>query len=147
MSILNLNNYFNEIKDINYALTKIDVPYNPKEFPNKYAVGKDLDILVSANDYNKIKTITIKYFKQYPLFTFKIIETNNNFRLRLEVKNKLHYQIDITVNNALIIGRVEKDNYYILSLENEKIVRLNEFKKNPHKKHHKIWLIKNNIIL
>ena len=143
MSVLNLNNYFNEIKDINYGLTKIDVPYNPKEFPNKYAVGKDLDILVSANDYNKIKTITIKYFKQYHLFTFKIIETNNNFRLRLEVKNKLHYQIDITINNSLIIGRVEKDNYYILSLENEKKVRLNEIKKNPHKKHHKDWLLGN----
>ena len=147
MSVLNLNNYFNEIKDINYALTKIDVPYNPKEFPNKYAVGKDLDILVSAKDYNKIKTITIKYFKQYSLFTFKIIETNNNIKLRLEEKNKLHYLIDIIVNNSLIIGRVEKDNYYILSLENEKKVRLNVIKKNPHKKYHKIWLIKNNIII
>ena len=142
-NILNLNNYFDEIKDINYALTKIDVAYNPKEFPNKYAVGKDLDILVSAKDYNEIKTITIKYFKQYPLFKCIIIETNNNFKLRLNEKNKLHYQIDITVNNSLIIDRVEKDNYYILSLETEKKVRLYEIKKNPHKKHHKYWLLDN----
>ena len=140
MNILNLNNFFYEIKDIHYALTKIDVPYNPKEFPNKYAVGKDLDILVSTNDYDTIKTITIKYFKQYDQFIFKIIEKENNLRLRMEKNSKLHYQIDITINNSLIVNRVKKDNYYILSLENEKIIRLNEIKNNPNKKHHKEWI-------
>ena len=61
----------------------------------------------------------------------------------MEENTKLHFQIDITVNNNLIINRVKNDNYYILSLENEKKVRQFELKKNPHKKHHKEWLNKN----
>ena len=135
MYIIDLNNFLIEIIDINYALTKIDVPYNPKDFPNTYAIGKDLDIFVSQNDYKEIKKITSKYFKQYnKQFNIKIIEKDNNFRLRMEENNKLHYQIDITINDKLIQNRVKKKNYYILSLENEKIVRLFEYKKNPKKK-------------
>ena len=58
----------------------------------------------------------------------------------MEESNKLHYQIDITINDKLIKNRVGKDNYYILALEDEKIVRSNELNKHPHKKHHKEWL-------
>ena len=140
MSILNLNNYFIKIKDIKYALTKIDVPYNPKTFPFEYAIGKDLDIFVASEHYENIKTITNEYFCKYTQFKIKIIEKNNYFRLRMEENNKLHFQIDITIDDSLILYRVKKDNYYILSLENEKIVRLNEIKKNPNKKHHKEWI-------
>ncbi|MBM08549.1 MAG: hypothetical protein CMF69_03095 [Magnetovibrio sp.] len=148
MYIIDLNNFLIEIIDINYALTKIDVPYNPKDFPNTYAIGKDLDIFVSQNDYKEIKKITSKYFKQYnKQFNIKIIEKDNNFRLRMEENNKLHYQIDITINDKLIQNRVKKKNYYILSLENEKIVRLFEYKKNPKKKHHKKWLINNKMLI
>ena len=148
MYIIDLNNFLIEIIDINYALTKTDVPYNPKDFPNTYAIGKDLDIFVSQNDYKEIKKITSKYFKQYnKQFNIKIIEKDNNFRLRMEENNKLHYQIDITINDKLIQNRVKKKNYYILSLENEKIVRLFEYKKNPKKKHHKKWLINNKMLI
>ena len=112
MYIIDLNNFLIEIIDINYALTKIDVPYNPKDFPNTYAIGKDLDIFVSQNDYKEIKKITSKYFKQYnKQFNIKIIEKDNNFRLRMEENNKLHYQIDITINDKLIQNRVKKKNY------------------------------------
>ena len=142
---VNVNEYLNKINNINYALTKLDVPYNPKNFPFEYAIGKDLDMFVSQNDYKEIKKITIKYFKQYnKQFNIKIIEKNNNWRLRMEVNNKLHFQIDITINNKLIKNRIKKDNYYILSLENERIVREEEVRKNPTKKHHREWL--NNII-
>ena len=136
--MINVNEYLNKINNINYALTKLDVPYNPKNFPFEYAIGKDLDMFVSQNDYKEIKKITIKYFKQYnKQFNIKIIEKNNNFGLRMEVNNKLHYLIDICINDKLIQNRVKKDNYYMLSLENEKIVRLLAYNKNPKKKYHK----------
>ena len=64
----------------------------------------------------------------------------------MEKNNKLHFQIDITIDDSLILCKVKKDNYYILSLKNEKIVRLNEIKKNPHKIHHKEWLINHNFL-
>ena len=146
MYILDIENYINIIVNINYALTKMDVPYMPQKFPHLYPIGKDLDIVVSQTDYEKIKELTIKYFKQYnKRFNIKIVEKNNNFRLRMEENNKLHYQIDITTNNELIQNRVKKDNYYTLSLENEIIVRQKEVKKNPHKKHHIEWLSNNKL--
>lgn len=145
-NIINLNNYLNVISKMNYAITKTDVPYNPKTFPFEYAIGKDLDIYVSSDDFTQICDITNIYFTDYIDFVIKIIKKRNNFRLRIEQNNKLHFQIDITVNNSLIINRIKKSNYYILSLENEKKVRLNEIKKNPNKKYHKEWLIKNKFL-
>ena len=139
-----IRSFLNRIKSINYALTKIDVPYNPDNFPDSYAIGRDLDIYVSKLDYDNIKMITKRYFNQYIRFKIKIIEKNSNFKLRLKKKNsKLYYQIDITVDDNLVKDRVIKDNYYILSLENETKVRLNEIKEHPNKIHHKIWLDKN----
>ena len=64
----------------------------------------------------------------------------------MEENNKLHFQIDITINNELIENREKKNGYYTLSLENEKKVRLFEYNKNPHKKHHKEWLINHNFL-
>ena len=72
MYLINIINYFTKINEINYALTKIDVPYNPPDFPNSYAIGKDLDIYVSSNDYKKIKKITIFYFNQYKNLILKL---------------------------------------------------------------------------
>ena len=40
MFILDLNEYINKIKIFDYALTKIDVPYNPEKFPNEYALRR-----------------------------------------------------------------------------------------------------------
>lgn len=143
---VNVNDYLNIISNIDYALAKIDVPYNPKTFPFEYAIGKDLDIYVSSNDFVKICNITKLYFTKYKVFVIKIIKNDNNFKLRIIKDSKLHFQIDITVDNSLIINRIKKSNYYILSFENEKKVRLNEIKKNPNKVHHKEWLIKHNFI-
>ena len=147
MFILDLNNYLNSILKFNYALTKLDVPYNPKNFPVKYAIGKDLDIYVSSDDFEKLRDFTHKYFIKYNIFECKILKKKNNWRLRMEVNNKLHFQIDITVNNELIKNKVKKNNYYILSLENERIVREEEVKKYPNKVHHKIWLITNKFLI
>jgi hypothetical protein len=138
--------YLDAIKDIDYAISKYDVPYMPKKFPLEYPIGKDMDILVSQLDFKKIIDITINFFNLYKSkFTIKIIKGINNFKLRLENNNKLHYQIDITVNNNLIKNKTTKLNFYILSLENELIVRTNEVKKNPKKLHHKVWITNYNL--
>jgi hypothetical protein len=139
--MLDINIFLDAIKDIDYAISKYDVPYMPKNFPQEYPIGKDLDILVSQKDFDKIIDITTKYFNAYKSkFSIKIIKKINNFKLRLENNNKLHYQIDITVNNNLIKNKTSKMNFYVLSLDNELIVRTNEVKKNPNKLHHKLWI-------
>ena len=147
MHTLNLPMFFDKIFNIDYAITKIDVPYNPKDFPSEYAIGKDLDIFVSYRDFQELKSVTIEYFKQYyNQFEIKLLSNANNFRLRMEQGNHLHYQIDITQNDTIIKDKLKKSNYYILSLENESKIRKNELIKNPHKKHHRDWLVKNNYL-
>ena len=79
-----------------------------KKFPKHYAICKDLDMLASSTDYPKIKYLANNYFKQYGKhFQIEILEEDNNFRLRMEENNKLHYQIDITINNELIENKKE----------------------------------------
>tara|TARA_Y100000992_G_C20928746_1_gene333427 strand:+ start:102 stop:542 length:441 start_codon:yes stop_codon:yes gene_type:complete len=144
--MINLSKYLDEILNINYAISKFDVPYMPINFPEKYPIGKDLDILVSSNDFKEIQEITTKYFMKYSgQFITKIMkEGNDRFFLRIMNKNyNLHYMIDITINDKLIQNRVKKYNYFILSLENEKKVRLMEVRENPNKLYHREWLIKN----
>lgn len=142
--MINLKQYFYLIQNINYGLTKIDVPYMSNNFPEDYPIGKDLDIFVSNEDYDNLIELTKIYFKQYEK-EFKILEikNKNNYRLRLEEKKKLHYQIDITKEFDNILNNKEKkENFFKLSLENEKKIRLIEIKKNPKKKHHIDWLKK-----
>lgn len=143
--MLKINQYLEIINKYNYALTKTDVPYMPNDFPNNYPIGKDMDIFVSSNDYNNIIKITKEYFNKYKQYNIKIINQNNNCRLRMEENNKLHYLIDITINDDFIKNKVKVNNYYILSLENEIKVRQMEYNKNSNKKYHKEWL-QNNII-
>jgi len=145
--MINLKKYIDKISILNYAIAKYDVPYNPKEFPDKYAIGKDLDIYVCIKHYNDIKNVTKKYFSNYErIYNIKIIEKKNNYRLRMEKNNKLHFQIDITSNSIMINDRQKIKNFYVLSKKNEIYVRKKEIVKNPHKIHHKKWLIKNNIL-
>jgi len=146
MFILDLNEYIRQIKNFDYAFTKIDVPYNPENFPSEYAIGKDLDIFVSQKDFEKINFFTAKYFSKYKMFNLKILTKQNNYRLRMEKNKKLHFQIDITCNDEMIKEKIEKNNYFILSFNNEKKIRLMELMKNPNKTHHRNWLVKNKVI-
>ena len=146
MLILDLNEYIKQIKNFDYAFTKIDVPYNPENFPSEYAIGKDLDIFVSQKDFEKINFFTAKYFSKYKIFDLRILRRKNNYRLRMEKNKKLHFQIDITCNDEMIKEKIEKNNYFILSFNNEKKIRLMELCKNPNKRHHRDWLIKNKVI-
>jgi len=139
--MLNIKEYIDLIYDYNYALTKIDVPYNPTTFPFEYAIGKDLDMFVSEDCFEKIQETTLNFFKQYTCFQFRIIKNAKNFRLRMEQNGVLHYQIDITMNDQMIQNKEYRNHYYILSLNNEMKVRLNEIRQNPGKLHHRDWII------
>lgn len=145
--MIDLNQYLNSIRDLSYAIAKTDVPYNPKTFPDNYAIGKDLDIFISSNDFEILKNITIDFCNIYKNnFKILIIDNNNNFKARLlEKKNKLHYLFDITKDDVIIKNRTLLKNFYILSLDNEIIIRKEGYKKNPNKIYHKEWLLKNNV--
>mgnify|MGYP000096957609 CR=1 FL=1 len=148
--MLNILNFLKSIEKLNYAICKLDVPYMPKNFPIEYPIGKDIDILTSERDFEKIKRRIKEYgYKYKNKFKIKEIEEKKKYKLRFIHNNKLHYQIDCEINNVLIKNRIEmyKDNlkYYSTSFENERKIRLLEVKKYPKKKHHREWLNKYNI--
>lgn len=147
--MLKVKEYLVLLNDYDYALTKVDVPYMPIDFPNTYPVGKDMDMYVSKKDYAYVKTLTHTFIienKYDKLFTLKIVTGHDNTRFRLERNGKLHYQIDITIDNeGLLENKVCGDNYHMLSLENEIKIRKCEVLKYPHKKHHLEWLNLNNV--
>ena len=142
--MLNIKEYLSLLRDYDYALTKVDVPYMPKDFPNTYPIGKDMDMYVSKRDYANVKTLTHTFImenKYDTLFTLKIVTGHDNTRFRLERNGKLHYQIDITIDTeSLLENKVCGEHYHMLSLKSEMIVRKQEVLKHPHKKHHLIWI-------
>ena len=144
--MINLKDFFSNIINLDYAIVKFDTPYMPKDFPNSYPVGKDLDLFVNINDFKLLINITNKFINKYKnIFDIRIISNKNNIRFRLENKNKLHYQIDITIDNENFLeNKILINNiFYILSIENETKIRKKEYQKNPNKIHHLEWLKKN----
>lgn len=131
--MINLRLYLDKISDFNYVIIKYDVPYQTKDFPDTYPIGKDLDILTT--DFDKLVKFTTNFIKWT-----KIIKKENNVRFRLDGltsvnrKNKLHYQIDITFDINYPYYRIKKDNFYILPDNKEY-----EIRKNLKKPHHIEW--------
>ena len=150
---INLQKFINEIKNIDYAFTKIETPYQVDNFPVDYAQGKDVDILVSKED-SFILFEKLNNFKSENsgLFKTKIIFEKNGARVRfLNDDNSLHYQIDIKISDLAIKENINthKDGYKIFLKDIEVINRLNALEKKPHKVHHRDYILKekNNINL
>jgi len=151
---ININDFIKAIEKYEYVLIKTDAKHFQKDFIDNFSVGKDLDIIASKKDYNKIVNILLGISKK----TFKncnIIEKDNkqNYKLRIEKYGCLIIQFDISKCNfynldenyiiKAIKYKVRKDNYYILPVEYELLFRLEEIKQNPYKEHHKEFIILN----
>lgn len=151
--MLNIPYFLKSIEKLNYAICKLDVPYMPKNFPNEYPIGKDIDILTSERDFEKMKKIIKEYgYKYKNKFKIKEIEQKKRYRFYFYNRNnkKMHFLLDCIINNELIKNRIEmfKNNikYYSTSFDNETKIRLLEVKNYPKKKHHREWLIKYNLL-
>jgi len=113
---LKIKDYFDSIKPYNYFVAKFKSPYNPPNFPDSYPVGRDVDIVCSDDDFNKIADLTFAFFKRDKVFSKRIINDNPyHIRFRYEVSDyferpkpmphdklingksmtKLHFQFDI----------------------------------------------------
>ena len=150
---INLQTFINEIKDIDYAFTKIETPYQVDNFPKDYAHGKDIDILVSKEDafilFEKLNSLKLQNSGS---FKTKTIFEKNGARVRfLNNDNSLHYQVDIKISSLATKEniKIHKDGYKIFTKDIEVINRLNALELKPHKVHHKEYIIKekNNINL
>ena len=143
-----LADLFKKIEKLEYALVKVDTPYQTKNFPNDYAVGKDIDVLVTSNDvfaiYEEVENFSKNYLGFYDVINIK---EDRGFRIRFEKDSALHYQIDVKINDDIkkYIDIKTRSNVLVkeLKLEYELIQRIKSFIKKPHKKHHLDFINKN----
>ncbi|MDR0485029.1 MAG: hypothetical protein LBH40_07110 [Alphaproteobacteria bacterium] len=148
--------FLNSIKDKQYCLTKVDTHYNNHNFPKETPLNKDIDILCSDNDFNFIKekaTEFIENFMKSPNFKLRCVKKDNGIKLRIEYKQYLLYQIDLStnisgtskdfVNEVLNSRELNPKGFYQTSIDMEIIIRFLEYTKNPKKEYHLEYIKKN----
>ena len=140
---LNIEEFITSIADYNYVILKNEVPYGMKNFPKEYPFHKDLDILCSKEDFEKIIKKSLEFSEKYKSkYIIRILKSTNNFKLRFEINGYLCYQIDLSYKydnedtERILNNKEKKKNYFIPSLDDEIAIRKKEYEKNPNKKHH-----------
>ena len=143
---IKLSNYFEQINKVTYFMTKKDVPYQCSDFPKSFCLGKDIDLLVTPTDYDKLRKLTLSFFNKYKdIYTIKILDTDKNCKVRLELESRLVILIDISLSidglpisffescfNNIVVDKDVK----VLNQSYEYIIRKNGLNINPLKKYH-----------
>lgn len=151
--ILNLKELFKKLDNYKYLFIKTEnVPYMPSNFPEEYAVGKDLDIIVEVNNITELRVLFKEYAKDYSdMFDIRCIDEAYGFRVRFEVSGKLHFQFDVkcmdvrlseTFMKSLIKNRIYMGEYYTSDKRHELIIRMLCY--TPQKNYH-LTYVKDNI--
>lgn len=146
-----MKHYLKLIENIEYMMIKTETEYMPKDFPENIPFSKDADIIVSENDYNKLISMTKEFFEKElnGKYEIRIIDSSNNFRLRIENKGFLIYQIDISKKveglkqnfiRESLTKRKNKNGYYVSEDSDEVYYRMNEYEIRPNKIWHKKYV-------
>ncbi|WP_455664379.1 hypothetical protein [Phocaeicola sp.] len=149
----------NQLSGILYAITKIDVPYMPDDFPLRYPLNKDIDILCAdKEEFVSARDIILASLDVYKMdYSIRVVdkkdETDVIYRslIRLEQENYLVFQFDISYRTGktkngfeidLVHDRVMRNTFYATSLRFELLIRLCELNEHPNKNHHLEYLNK-----
>lgn len=142
------------IKPCDYVICKTDVDYMPEDFPIHYPFGKDIDIIArNEENYTHIKDCLIANTKIYKsAYDIRVIvdrkgedASEYRTRIRLELDSQLVCQFDVSylINNTndgfseeVCKDKINKQNFYIPTIEKEMMVRLCECNGHPEKSHH-----------
>lgn len=147
---VNSRDFIDILNKYKYVLTKMDVPYMPQDFPNRFPVGKDMDILCTEEDASLIKKAFVELCKgKYTDLSLRVLESKYNTRIRLEFMGHLIYQFDMTwkvdslngnyIEDAIACRR-EINGYYTMDMKYEYIFRMICYLKNKAKKYHLVYL-------
>ena len=158
MPAIDINSILSHIKNRKYIVTKFDVPYMPDDFPAHYPLGKDLDIICQdEEEYNEVLNSILADVEQYKdYYDIRIVKKSKIRTLvRLEQKDQfLVFQFDVstrhrTGSNApdfiddMVFSRQEMGGFYVPQTKYEILIRLQELKDYPNKKHHKDYVMQN----
>lgn len=144
---LNVDAVIETIRSYDYVLTKMDVPYMPKDFPQSYPIGKDIDIVCSTNDFQKICDAISEALHAMQLhYEIRLIEESDTHKqIRVENCGELIFLFDVfsklenideNFTKEMLRNRTKQRNYYIPTISYELIIRLFEFFTHGEKKHH-----------
>lgn len=155
---LDVKGALDAIAGYRYAISKMEVPYMPQDFPTRYPLGKDIDILCLKSDYKQIVKVLHEYVGQSEAtYNVKVVKkhtaSKEEYRtlIRIELDSFLLFMFDIfyKIDNAsddfvdkLVGSRINNGAYYSTSPDCEYAIRLNEIFEYPNKKHHKEYLTK-----
>lgn len=92
---LKLPGIIREIGDLDYCLIKYEAPYQDRSFPNKYTIGKDLDILVSRADFERLTGRLEGALEPCKWLRKKLLSRKHGILIRLEFLGVIHYQFDL----------------------------------------------------
>lgn len=150
---LDISECFSRISDLEYALSKLDVPYMVCDFPKSFPVHKDADILCKKTSYSELvkemESFTSTYVLQNGLSMRKLNEQTRT-KIRVEYLGFLIYQFDISYSienlgeqfvNSAVSRRVREGGIYILDEMDEIEIRKNECILYPNKVYHKEYLL------
>ncbi len=156
---LDISECFEQIKDLKYALCKLEVPYMVNDFPKSFPIHKDADMLCKKEDYRELSERIKGYAYTYASNNDLAVRTlgeNDRTKIRIEYMGFLIYQFDISysienmgegfVNNA-IDRRKLRNGIYELSEPDEIEIRKNECLLYPNKEHHKKYLLERGIMI
>lgn len=148
---------FAQIRDTDYALSKLEVPYMTHDFPKSFPVHKDADIYCRKESYGeivgKIQAFASKYAEDNDL-TVRTLEEAVRSKIRIEYLGFLIFMFDVFYDienlgegfvDKAVGRRILKDGIYVLSEQDEIEVRKNECILHPNKEHHKRYLLEHGI--
>lgn len=157
MPSIDLKKILLDIHDCQYVITKIDVPYMPLEFPDKYPLGKDIDIVcANIEEYKKVVGIIQAnaeiYESAYKIRVVKKMDDGGEeYRtlVRFEQEGQfLVFQFDVSSKcfpdnrsasnfaEEMVVSRQSNGIYYMPSVNYEMVLRLQEYYQHPAKVHH-----------
>lgn len=146
---INCKECLNALKEYQYALSKTESTYYPKDFPNNIPVGKDIDIFCLESDYQSIVDKLIDISKEYEtVYIINIKKNSHGVLIRYElyehliflydISYKLNFNLDFIADS--IKNREATKDFYKINSKYEYIYRMVSYSENKSKRHHLEYL-------
>lgn len=147
---------FNALKEIKYAVIESGIEKLSNEFPKKFYLTEDIDILIDTTDLEKAITITLLFCEKHFVgewYYIDEIRSENGKRVRVWLKDCMIVMFDfmdkmtglteVFCKKALSNAQNSAMGYKYLMIENELTFRTAKYIENPEKKWHLDFLKQN----
>ena len=147
---------FNALEEVKYAVIESGIEKLCKEFPKKFYLTEDIDILIDAIDIEKAITITLLFCEKHFVgewYHIDKIHSENGIRVRVWLKDcviimfdfmdKMTGLTEVFCKKSLSNAQKSAMGYKYLMIENELTFRTAKYIQNPEKEWHLDFLKKN----